>query len=99
MKKLENSAKKINKEILNHPLVKEYLELKKAIEKDSELQRKRQELDTIRKELCKEKNGDSEQYYLLLDEYKKNSKIRRFEYLNNEIKGLIVEISDILSLN
>ena len=99
MKQLENSAKKINEEILNHPLVKEYLKLKIAIEKDVALQRKKQKLDAMRKELCKEKEGDSDQYYSLLEEYKKDWKISRFEYLNNEIKGLMVEISDILSLN
>ncbi|MBR3891315.1 MAG: YlbF family regulator [Bacilli bacterium] len=96
---MENSAKKINEEILNHPLVKEYLKLKIAIEKDVALQRKKQKLDAMRKELCKEKEGDSDQYYSLLEEYKKDWKISRFEYLNNEIKGLMVEISDILSLN
>ena len=96
---MENSAKKINEEILNHPLVKEYLKLKIAIEKDVTLQRKKQKLDAMRKELCKEKEGDSDQYYSLLEEYKKDWKISRFEYLNNEIKGLMVEISDILSLN
>ena len=99
MKQLENSAKKINEEILNHPLVKEYLKLKIAIEKDVTLQRKKQKLDAMRKELCNEKEGDSDQYYSLLEEYKKDWKISRFEYLNNEIKGLMVEISDILSLN
>ena len=96
---MENSAKKINDEILTNTIVIEYLELKKAIEKDRELVKKRSQLDEMRKEICKDKNKDSEEYYKLLDEYKNNPKIKRFEHLSGEIKGLIVEISDILSLN
>ena len=92
-------AKSINEEILSNPLVKEYLELKKNIENDEFLQNKRDYLDDLRKQICKDKNRDSEEYYSILEEYKNNPKIRRFEYLESEIRGLIVDISDILSLN
>lgn len=92
-------AKSINEEILSNPLVREYLELKKDIENDEFLQSKRDYLDVLRKQICKDKNRDSEEYYSILEEYKNNPKVKRFEYLKSEIRGLIVDISDILSLN
>ena len=99
MKKLNNLAKEINELLLENPTIKEYLLLKKEIEEDNALQELKKQLDVLRKEICKAKDRDSEQYFLLLDKYKKNLKIKRFETLKKEIQAYFVEISDILSLN
>ena len=99
MKKLNNLAKEINELLLKNPTIKEYLMLKKEIEEDKVLQELKNKLDVLRKEICKEKDRDSEDYFLLLDQYKQNFKIRRFESLKKEIQAYFVEISDILSLN
>ena len=99
MKKLEKTAKQINDLILSNPLVKEYLALKDEVENDPSLSKIREELDSMRKVICKDKSMSSDEYYELLSVYKEDKRIARLEYLNDEIKGLIVEISDILSLN
>ena len=96
---MNNLAKEINELLLKNPTIKEYLMLKKEIEEDKVLQELKNKLDVLRKEICKEKDRDSEDYFLLLDQYKQNFKIRRFESLKKEIQAYFVEISDILSLN
>ena len=99
MKKLEKIAKKINSSIHSNSLVKEYLALKKEIESDEELIKVHEVLDSLRKKICKDKSESSDEYYKLFETYKENPKIARLEHLSNEIKGMMVEISDILSLN
>ena len=96
---MNNLAKEINELLLKNPTIKEYLMLKKEIEEDKVLQELKNKLDVLRKEICKEKDRDSEEYFLLLEKYKQNFKIRRFESLKKEIQAYFVEISDILSLN
>lgn len=99
MKKLEETAKKINELISSNEVVKEYLELKKDIENDEKLMRINEKLDALRKEICKDKSKDSSEYFNLLAEYKNNCKIVRYEALKEKIGELSVKISDILSLN
>jgi hypothetical protein len=99
VKKLEELAKKINELIHSNDTVKEYLELKKNIENDEKLVQIREQLDALRKEICKDKSKDSSEYFDLLSEYKNNCKIMRYEALKEKIGDLSVKISDILSLN
>jgi hypothetical protein len=99
VKKLEKIAKEINNSIHSNALVKEYLALKKEIENDNKLIKIYETLDLLRKKICKDKSENSDEYYKLLETYKENPKIARLEYLSSEIKGMMVEISDILSLN
>lgn len=96
---MNNLAKEINQLLLDNPTIKEYLMLKKEIEEDRSLQSLKNQLDVLRKEVCKDKEKDSKDYFLLLDNYKKNAKVKRFESLKKEIHAYFVEISDILSLN
>lgn len=92
-------AREINELLLNDPIIKEYLELKNNIESDQKLIAIRDELDELRRKVCKNKDMDSKGYYDLLDEYKNDYRIKRYEALQKEIKEYLAEISDILSLN
>lgn len=98
MKKLNKLARNINELILENESVKEYLFLKKEIENDKHLQEVKEKLDILRKEICKDKSKDSEEYFNLLQGYKEDEKIQRCEQLYLEIKDLMMNISDILSL-
>ena len=98
MKKLNKLARNINELILENESVKEYLFLKKEIENDKHLQEVKEKLDVLRKEICKDKSKDSEEYFNLLQGYKEDEKIKRCEQLYLEIKDLMMNISDILSL-
>lgn len=91
-------ARNINELILENESVKEYLFLKKEIENDKHLQEVKEKLDILRKEICKDKSKDSEEYFNLLQGYKEDEKIQRCEQLYLEIKDLMMNISDILSL-
>ena len=95
---MKNLAKKINESLIENETVKEYLCLKKEIEEDEELTKTKLKLDELRKQICKDKSMDSEEYYLLLENYKNNPKIKKYERISGEIKGIMVDISDILSL-
>lgn len=92
-------AKEINDLLLNDPIIKEYLDLKNNIESDKELIKIRASLDELRKKICKNKEMDSKEYYDLLDEYKNDYRIKRYEQIQKEIKEYLADISDILSLN
>ena len=98
MKKLHKLAKEINDLLLKDKTIQEYLELKKNIENDEKLIGLKNKLDTLRKEICKNKDKDSEEYYNLLDKYNDDSRIKRLNLLKKEIQEYFVEISDILSL-
>ena len=67
---MNNLAKEINNLLLNDESVKEYLTLKKEIENDKELEAIYDELDALRREVCKNKEKDSNEYYALLDKEK-----------------------------
>ena len=91
-------AKEINELLLKDSFIKEYLELKKEIENDDYLVSLRSKLDFLRKDICKNKDKDSNEYYDLLDLYKKDIRVSRFSSLEKEVKEFLLEISDILSL-
>ena len=95
---MEKLAKSINDSILENETVKEYLKLKEDIKNDNNLQELKGKLDSLRKEICKDKSKDSEEYFKLLEMYKNNEKVKKYETLYVEIKSLMVNVSDILSL-
>lgn len=91
-------ANEINELLLKNDFIKEYLELKKEIENNKYLLGLRTKLDVLRKDICKNKDKDSSEYYDLLDTYKKDARVNRYSYLEKEVKEFLLEISDILSL-
>lgn len=95
---MNNLAKEINTLLLENETIKEYLNLKKEINEDEDLNNLKEKLDDIRKESCKNKKDFSEEYYKLLDIYTNDSRIKRFQKLQKDINEYFSEISDILSL-
>ena len=98
VKKLNDLAKDINILLLENDTIREYLSLKEEIEDDKELLNSRNKLDVLRKKICKNKEEDSEQYFIMLDEYNNDYRIKRFNALKKEINEYFIELSDILSL-
>ena len=68
---LKGFAKEINELLLKDKTIVEYLELKKEIENDENLVSLRNKLDVLRKEICKNKEKDDQEYYELLNDYTK----------------------------
>lgn len=95
---MNNLAKEINSLLLDNSTIKEYLEIKNVIENDTELKEIIVKLDKLRKEICKDKNKDSDEYFALLDRYNNDSRVKKYNQLKKEISEYFVEISDILSL-
>ena len=97
---MEELAQKINKEIKASVEFQEYLFWKDKVESDSYLSKIKEEMDELKKTICKSKNDG------LLDKYYEKEKIYRNhpvvkQYLNSKetINGLLRHIVDILSLN
>jgi cell fate (sporulation/competence/biofilm development) regulator YlbF (YheA/YmcA/DUF963 family) len=98
VKKLNNLAKEINGMLLDDDTIKEYLKLKKEIKEDKNLSDLYNKLDKLRKEICKNKEQDSQEYYELLDIYNSDKRIIRYKSLKREVHEYLIEVSDILSL-
>lgn len=98
MKKLNNLAKEINEMLLEDVTIKRYLKLKQEIENDQELVSIYQKLDSLRKEICKNKEKDSSEYYKLLNIYKSDIRVKEYENLKNEVSEFLLTISEILQL-
>lgn len=91
-------AREINQLLLDNETIKEYLSLKNEIDNDQVLKETKEKLNRMRKEVCKNKDMDSSQYFSLLDVYNKDDRIIRYEQLKKEINEYFLEISDILYL-
>lgn len=98
MKKLNNLAKEINELLLEDKSIKDYLKLKQEISEDENLSELYNKLDILRKEICKNKDKDSTEYYELLEAYNSDKRIRDYKSLKREVQEYLMEISDILSL-
>ena len=98
MKKLNKLAKEINELLLENVTIKEYLLLKKEIEEDEHLVDLYSKLDAYRKDICKNKEKDSDEYYKLLALYNSDPRVAKYKMLKKEIQEYFVEISDILTL-
>mgnify|MGYP003304653911 CR=1 FL=1 len=98
MRKLNNLSKEINQMLLEDTVIKEYLQLKKEIHDDKKLSDLYNKLDNLRKEICKDKEKDSQEYYELLEMYNNDKRIQKYKSLKREVQEYLMEISDILSL-
>ena len=98
MKRLNDLAKEINRLLLSDESIKEYLILKEEIINDSKLSDIYNRLDSLRKDVCKNKEKDSSEYYNLLEQYENDCRVKRYKVLKKEVEELFYDISDILSL-
>ena len=95
---MNNLAKEINELLLEDKSIKDYLKLKQEISEDENLSELYNKLDILRKEICKNKDKDSTEYYELLEAYNSDKRIRDYKSLKREVQEYLMEISDILSL-
>ena len=95
---MNNLAKEINSLLLEDENIIEYLNLKKQVEEDKELSDLYKKIDSKRKEICKNKDMDSNEYYKMLDLYNKDNRVMKLNRLKREIQEYLSDISDILSL-
>jgi hypothetical protein len=97
---MEELANRINEEIKNSTLYKNYLSLKEKVENDSYLKVMKNELELLKNEICKSKNKDLlDEYYDKEKEYLNNSFVKEYLDIKAQLKELFKEIVDILSLN
>ena len=95
---MNDLAKEINRLLLSDESIKEYLILKEEIVNDSKLSDIYSRLDSLRKDVCKNKEKDSSEYYNLLEQYENDCRVKRYKVLKKEVEELFFDISDILSL-
>lgn len=95
---MNDLAKEINRLLLSDESIKEYLILKEEIINDSKLSDIYNRLDCLRKDVCKNKEKDSSEYYNLLEQYENDCRVKRYKVLKKEVEELFFDISDILSL-
>ena len=95
---MNDLAKEINRLLLSDESIKEYLILKEEIINDSKLSDIYNRLDSLRKDVCKNKEKDSSEYYNLLEQYENDCRVKRYKVLKKEVEELFFDISDILSL-
>ncbi len=96
--RLNSLTKEINQLLLNNETIKEYLLLKEQIANDLKLQDLYIRLDSLRKDICKNKDKDSSEYYSLLEEYESDYRVKKYKILKREVEAFLLEISEILSL-
>lgn len=97
---MEGLAKRINEEIKNSKLYKNYILVKRKVDGDEKLNSLKKELECLKKEICKSKNQELlDTYYAKEQEYFSNPFVKEYSELKAELKDLLTEIVDILSLN
>lgn len=94
-----SKAKEINLELLKTKEVKEYLNLRKAINDSKYLKKLRSKMDKLQKKVCKDKTGvkDKNEYLRLKEIYDNHYLIIQYESVKREIFSLLKGITDILS--
>ena len=97
---MEEIAAKINEEIKNSNVYKEYIFLKEKIEKNEYLANLNNELEMLKKEICSSKNEALvDLYYKKETEYKSNPIVKDYVRCKESLNELLKDIVDILSLN
>ena len=96
---MNDIAKEINKMLLEDPTIKRYLSLKEEIENDENLVNIYKQLDILRKQICKDKSKDSNEYYDLLENYRSDIRVKEYENLKKEVNEFLLNISEILKLS
>ena len=96
---MENLAIKINECIKNSEIYKSYIKCKNSLESNAELVNIKNNMELLKKEICKDKNNNlTEEYYILEKKYKDNVLVKEYERCKAELSCLLSDISDILSL-
>lgn len=98
MNNLTDLAFKLNQEILNHPLVKEYQSLENKVLNDDKLKNIDYELRKAQKEMVEHSTKEDYQYYQdkyveLKDYANENPLFQNYIILKEEVQNLLNQIS------
>lgn len=97
---MEKTATRLNEEIKNSDVYKEYVHYKSFVENDEKLLSLKRELDELKKSICASHNEDLvDQYYNKEKEYKNSPLMKDYIRSKEQLNDLLKDIVDILSLN
>ena len=91
MNKTDEALQHLSEELYKLPEVKEFLQLKEALEKDEELKAMRQEIARLTNEWKKEEHDK------LVKVYNSHPLVANYLAMRDEVAALLTQIKDILS--
>ena len=91
MDKTDKALQHLREELYKLPEVREFLQLKEALEKDEELKAMRQEIARLTNE------GKKEEHDNLLSVYNSHPLVVNYLAMRDEVIALLTQIKDILS--
>ena len=91
MNKTDEALQKLSEELYKLPEVKEFLQLKEAVEKNAELKAMRLEIARLTNE------GKKEEHDNLLSVYNSHPLVVNYLAMRDEVIALLTQIKDILS--
>ena len=95
-KEIKESLNKIKEDLLNEPIVQEYIRLKELIEKSDELSSLRKHISYLQN--CHPSDESREEYYKLLKQYNENPLVIQFKSVSDEVNDLLEEIKKELEI-
>ena len=93
---IKESLNKVKKDLLNEPIVKEYLRLKELILESDELSKLKKRISFLQK--CHVSEEEKDEYYKLLNEYNNNPLIIQFKSVSDDVCNLLEEIKKELEI-
>lgn len=97
---MEELSKILNEKIKKSNLYKEYVFYKNQVDSSEMICKQKNELERLKKRICKEKKEeDIDLYYKLEKEYKSNLLVKEYLNIKEQLYDLLKDIVDILALN
>ena len=93
---IKESLNKVKKDLLNEPIVKEYVRLKELILESDELSKLKKRISFLQK--CHVSEEEKDEYYKLLNEYNNNPLIIQFKSVSDDVCNLLEEIKKELEI-
>ncbi len=93
---IKESLNKVKKDLLNEPIVKEYVRLKELILESDELSKLKKRISFLQK--CHVSEEEKDEYYKLLNEYNNNPLIIQFKSVSDDVCDLLEEIKKELEI-
>lgn len=86
----------VKKDLLDEPIVQEYLRLKELVLKSDELSNLKKQISFLQK--CNPTNEEKEEYYRLLNEYNNNPLVIQFKSVSEDVCDLLEEVKKELEI-
>lgn len=93
---IKESLNKVKKDLLNEPVVQEYLRLKELILESDELSKLKKRISFLQK--CHPSEEEKDEYYKLLNEYNNNPLIIQFKSVSDDVCNLLEEVKKELEI-